>query len=88
MIEVLGDWPSEAYKRYIDVSLNKRINIMKVFMDSIDNYLLTSFLKWSLIHLYNLEVYTNDAFSDEEEAEITQIIHSAYLQYFIKQQTR
>ena len=52
---------------------------MKVFMDSIDNYLLTSFLKWSLIHHYHSEVYTNDAFSDEEEAEITQIIHSEYL---------
>ena len=63
----------------MSLSLNKRINIMKVFMDSIDNYLLTSFLKWSLIHHYNSEVYTNDAFSDEEEAEITQIIHSEYL---------
>ena len=81
MIEFLLDWASETYKRYIDVSLDKRINIMKVFMDGIDKYLLTSFLKWSLIHRYNLEVYrsTNDAFSDEEEAEITQITHSEYL---------
>ena len=63
---------------------------MKVFMDGIDKYPLTSFLKQSIIHNYNLEIYrsTNDAFSDEAEAEMAQITNSQYLQHFIKQQTR
>ena len=32
MIKLLGDWASNAYRRYCDVSLDKRFNSMQAFV--------------------------------------------------------
>ena len=37
MIQLLGDWSSDAYKRYIDVSMDKRYNTMKEFVEALNN---------------------------------------------------
>ena len=36
MIKLLGDWSSEAYKRYIDVSMDKRYSSMKEFVEALN----------------------------------------------------
>ena len=36
MIKLLGDWASDCYKRYIDVSMDKRYESMKLFVESLD----------------------------------------------------
>ena len=36
MIKLLGDWSSQAYKRYIDVSIEKRVNSMKEFVQAVN----------------------------------------------------
>ena len=36
MIKLLGDWSSQAYRRYIDVSMEKRFNSMKEFVDALN----------------------------------------------------
>ena len=36
MIKLLGDWASDAYKRYIDVSMDKRYESMKLFIEALD----------------------------------------------------
>ena len=37
MIKLLGDWASDAYKRYIDVSMEKRYESMKLFVEALNN---------------------------------------------------
>ena len=36
MIKLLGDWASDAYKKYIDVSMDKRYDTMKAFVDALN----------------------------------------------------
>ena len=36
MIKLLGDWASDAYKRYIDISMDKRYDTMKAFVDALN----------------------------------------------------
>ena len=36
MIKSLGDWASDAYQRYIDISFDKCIEAMQLFMDGIN----------------------------------------------------
>ena len=36
MIKLLGDWASDAYKRYIDVSMDKRFDTMKAFVEALN----------------------------------------------------
>ena len=37
MIKLLGDWASDCYKRYIDVSMDKRYDSMKAFVEALNN---------------------------------------------------
>ena len=37
MIKLLGDWASDAYKRNIDVSMEKRYESMKLFVEALNN---------------------------------------------------
>ena len=36
MIKLMGDWASDAYKRYIDVSMDKRYDSMKLFVEALN----------------------------------------------------
>ena len=36
MIKLLGDWASDAYKRYIDISMDKRYDTMKAFVEGLN----------------------------------------------------
>ena len=36
MIKLLGDWASDTYKRYIDISMDKRYDSMKLFVEALD----------------------------------------------------
>ena len=36
MIKLLGDWASDTYKRYIDISMDKRYGSMKQFVDALN----------------------------------------------------
>ena len=36
MIKLLGDWASDTYKRYIDISMDKRYDSMKQFVDALN----------------------------------------------------
>ena len=36
MIKLLGDWASDAYRRYCDVSIDKRYDSMKAFVQALD----------------------------------------------------
>ena len=36
MIKLLGDWSSDAYKRYIDISMDKRYDSMKAFVEALN----------------------------------------------------
>ena len=36
MIKLLGDWASDTYKRYVDVSMDKRYDSMKLFVDALN----------------------------------------------------
>ena len=36
MIKLLGDWASDTYKRYIDVSMDKRYESMKKFVEALN----------------------------------------------------
>ena len=36
MIKLLGNWASEAYLRYIDVTLNKRVESMSKYADLLE----------------------------------------------------
>ena len=37
MIKLMGDWASDAYKRYIDVSMDKRYESMKMFVEALNS---------------------------------------------------
>ena len=37
MIKLLGDWASDCYKRYIDVSMDKRYDSMKAFVEALNS---------------------------------------------------
>ena len=39
MIKLLGGWASDANKRYIDVSMDKRYDTMKQFVEALNNYM-------------------------------------------------
>ena len=34
MIKLLGDWASDTYKRYVDVSMDKRYDSMKLSVEA------------------------------------------------------
>ena len=36
MIQFLGDWASDCYKRYIDVTIDQRYDSMKAFVEALD----------------------------------------------------
>ena len=36
MIKLLGDWVSDCYKRYIDVSIDQRCDSMKAFVEALN----------------------------------------------------
>ena len=36
MIKLLGGWASDCYKRYIDVSIDKRYDSMKSFVEALN----------------------------------------------------
>ena len=36
MIKRLGNWASDAYKRYIDVSMDERYDSMKAFVEGLN----------------------------------------------------
>ena len=36
MIKLLGDWASDCYKRYIDISMDKRFESMKAFVEALN----------------------------------------------------
>ena len=36
MIKLLGDWASDCYKRYVDVSMDKRYDTMKAFVEALN----------------------------------------------------
>ena len=36
MIKLLGDWASEAYRRYYDVSMDKRYDSMQAFVAALN----------------------------------------------------
>ena len=36
MIKLLGDWASDCYKRYVDVSMDKRYDSMKTFVEALN----------------------------------------------------
>ena len=36
MIKLLGGWASDCYRRYIDVSIDKRYDSMKAFVDALN----------------------------------------------------
>ena len=36
MIQLLGNWASDAYKRYIDVSIDKKYNTMQAFVEALN----------------------------------------------------
>ena len=38
MIKLLGDWASDTYKRYVDVSMDKRYDSMKAFVEALNKY--------------------------------------------------
>ena len=37
MIKLLGGWASDCFKRYIDISMDKRYESMKAFVDALNN---------------------------------------------------
>ena len=37
MIKLLGGWASDCYKRYIDISIDKRYDSMKAFVEALNN---------------------------------------------------
>ena len=37
MIKLLGDWASDMYKRYVDISMDKRYDSMKEFVEALNN---------------------------------------------------
>ena len=39
MIKLLGEWASDAYKRYSDISMDKRYDSMKLFVEALNNCL-------------------------------------------------
>ena len=36
MIKLLGDWASDTYKRYVDISMDKRYESMKAFVQALN----------------------------------------------------
>ena len=36
MIKLLGDWASDTYKRYVDISMDKRYDLMKQFVEALN----------------------------------------------------
>ena len=36
MIKLLGDWASDTYKRYVDISMDKRYESMKLFVEALN----------------------------------------------------
>ena len=39
MIKLLGDWASDCYKRYIDISMDQRYESMKAFVEALNKML-------------------------------------------------
>ena len=37
MIKLLGDWASDCYKRYVDISMDKRFDSMKTFVEALNS---------------------------------------------------
>ena len=37
MIKLLGDWAGDTYKRYVDISMDKRYDSMKAFVEALNN---------------------------------------------------
>ena len=44
MIKLLGDWTSDCYKRYVDVSMDKRYDSMKAFVEALNRLCLDSYI--------------------------------------------
>ena len=44
MIKLLGDWASDCYKRYVDVSMDKRYDSMKAFVEALNRLCLDSYI--------------------------------------------
>ena len=44
MIKLVGDWASDCYKRYVDVSMDKRFDSMKTFVDALNKLCLESYI--------------------------------------------
>ena len=44
MIQKLGDWSSEAYKRYIDVSMDQRFASMAKFVEALDRLMVEAYI--------------------------------------------
>ena len=38
MIKLLGDWASDCYKRYIDISIDQRFDSMKTFVEALNKF--------------------------------------------------
>ena len=38
MIKLMGDWASDTYKRYVDISMDKRYDSMKLFVEALNRY--------------------------------------------------
>ena len=36
MIKLLGDWASDCYRRYIDISIDQRYDSMKAFVEALN----------------------------------------------------
>ena len=36
MIKLMGDWASDTYKRYVDISMDKRYESMKAFVEALN----------------------------------------------------
>ena len=44
MIKLLGEWASDTYKRYIDISMDKRYDSMKTFVQALNDLIEASYL--------------------------------------------
>ena len=44
MIKLLGDWASDTYKRYIDVSMDKRYDSMNTFVQALNRLVEASYI--------------------------------------------
>ena len=44
MIKVLGDWSSEAYRRYVDISMDQRYESMVKFVEALDKLTVEAYM--------------------------------------------